>query len=95
MLQKPHSHAIEVPLLAALRAVGFGQHENVHHFEVGTLFWSLTRLFGCYERVFASLELPFGQRPYLEADVENFIIRSRIVFNDVAYGFCRDNSQLT
>jgi hypothetical protein len=85
MPQDTDPHAIEVPLFAALRAIGFGQHENVHHFEVGTLFWSLTRLFGCYERVFASLELPFGQRPYLEADLENFIIRFRIVLNDVAY----------
>lgn len=78
-------HSIEVPLFAVLRGIGFGQHTNAHHFEVGTLFWSLTRLFGCYERVFSSLEVRFDQRPFLEADLENFVIRFRIVLNDVAY----------
>ena len=85
MPQDTEPHELSVPLFSELRAVGFGEHQNPHHFDIGTLFWSLTRLFGCYERVMSCLTKPFAERPYLEADVESFIIRFRIVLNDVAY----------
>lgn len=78
-------HGLPVPLFEVLRAIGFGEHDNPRHFNTGTLFWSLTRLFGCYERVMAALPLPFMERPFIEADIENFIIRFRIVLNDIAY----------
>ncbi len=32
-----------------------------------------------------TLPLPFDARPFLEADIENFMIRFRIVLNDIAY----------
>lgn len=85
MPQQLDPHDLPVPLFEVLRAIGFGEHENPHHFNTGTLFWSLTRLFGCYERVMATLSLPFLERPFLEEDIENFIIRFRIVLNDIAY----------
>src|SRR5258708_23952929 len=74
-----------VTLFEALDAIGFGEHENIHHFNTGTLFWSLTRLFGCYERVMSSVELPREEWSFLDADVENYIVRFRIVLNDIAY----------
>ena len=85
MPQQADPHDLPVPLFEVLRAIGFGEHEDPHHFNTGTLFWSLTRLFGCYERVMGTLPLPFLERPFLEADIENFIIRFRIVLNDIAY----------
>lgn len=85
MPQQADPHDLPVPLFGVLRAIGFGEHENPHHFNTGTLFWSLTRLFGCYERIMGTLPLPFDERPFLEADIENFIIRFRIALNDIAY----------
>lgn len=85
MHQDADPNDLSVPMFEVLRAIGFGEHENPHYFNTGTLFWSLTRLFGCYERIILALEQPFGERPYLEADIENFIVRFRIVLNDLAY----------
>ena len=78
-------HELPTPLFNVLYAIGFGEHDNFHHFDTGTLFWSLTRLFGHYERVMAALPLPFDQRQFLESDLEGYIIRFRIVLNDIAY----------
>ena len=85
MPQHADHNDLAVPMFEVLRSIGFGEHSNPHHFNTGTLFWSLTRLFGCYERVMSALELPFAERPFLEADVETFIVRFRIVLNDVGY----------
>ena len=85
MSKQTNPHELAVPLFGILEAIGFGEYENIHHFNTGTLFWSLTRLFGCYERIIDMLPLPFMERYFLAADIENFIIRFRIVLNDVAY----------
>lgn len=85
MPQTDDHHSLLVPLFEALDAIGFGEHDNFHHFNTGTLFWSITRLFGCYERVMAAVEMPRDERPFLDADIENYIVRFRIVLNNVAY----------
>ena len=85
MPQPDDPHSLYVPLFESLDAVGFGEHENPHHFNTGTLFWSLTRLFGCYERIMSVIDLKREERPFLDADLESFIIRFRIVLNDIAY----------
>ncbi|WP_309374855.1 hypothetical protein [Rhodoferax sp.] len=85
MSQDADPNDLAVPMFEILRSIGFGDHGNPHHFNIGTLFWSLTRLFGCYERIISTLEFPFSERPFLEADIENFIVRFRIVLNDIAY----------
>lgn len=85
MRQPEDPQALFVPFFESLDAVGFGEHNDPHHFDTGTLFWSLTRLFGCYERIMSVVHLPRDDRPFLEADLENFIIRFRIVANDIAY----------
>lgn len=79
------AHSLRVPLFEVLDAVGFGHHKAVHYFNTGTLFWSLTRLFGCYERVMVMSDQPRERRVFLEEAIENFIIRFRIVSNDIAY----------
>lgn len=79
------TNSLLVPLFGVLHAISFGEHENIRYFGTGTLFWSITRLFGSYERVMSVLLLPKERRPYLDADIENFIIRFRIVLNDIAY----------
>lgn len=85
MQETDNLDSLEVPLFGALDAIGFGQHGNPNHFNTGTLFWSLTRLFCCYERVTSVLHLSRQERPFLDADLEHFIIRFRIVLNDIAY----------
>ena len=85
MSQPNDPHSLYVPLFESLDAVGFGEHETLNHFNTGTLFWSLTRLFGYYERIMSVIDLERDKRPFLDADVESFIIRFRIVLNDIAY----------
>lgn len=85
MSQSDDPHSLFVPLFEALDAIGFGEHDNFRHFNTGTLFWSITRLFGGYERVMAAVEMPRDERPFLDADIENYIVRFRIVLNDIAY----------
>ena len=85
MTQPDDPHSLYVPLFETLDAIGFGEYGSSRHFDTGTLFWSLTRLFGCYERVMSVIDLSWKERPFLDADLENFIIRFRIVLNDIAY----------
>lgn len=83
--QPDDTNFLVVPLFEVLDAIGFGEHEDFQHFNIGTLFWSLARLFGDYERVMSAVHLPRDERLFLEADIENYIIRLRIVLNDIAF----------
>lgn len=85
MPQVDDPHSLLVPLFESLDGIGFAEHGNFRHFNTGTLFWSLTRLFGCYERIMSVTSLPREGRPFLDADIESYIIRFRIVLNDIAY----------
>lgn len=76
---------LSVPLFGVLGSFGFSHYGNYRHFNENALFWSLTRLYGYYYRVVEALALPREQRPFLEADIEGFIIRMRIVLNDIGY----------
>ena len=77
--------SIAVPLFDTLQAISYGEVGDIRLYDVGTLFWSLSRLFGCYERVITGLQYPRQQRHFLDLDLENFIIRQRVVLNDIAY----------
>jgi len=79
------SQYISTPLYGVLRSIGFGEHRDVHYFQINALFWSMERLFGCYERIMSVLSMKRSERPFLEADIENFIIRFQVVLNDLAY----------
>jgi hypothetical protein len=59
--------------------------KSFRHLEIGTLSWSLIRLFGCYERIMSVISLPRNEREFLDADLEYFIIRFRIILNDIAF----------
>jgi hypothetical protein len=70
---------------------------GVDHARTGALhthsgiFWALTRVFGCYERLASACEdyavthaddLTF----FSELDVEHFVIRLRVLLDELAYG---------
>lgn len=78
-------NSMNMPFFGALHAIGQREFDDHNYFNTGTLFWSLTRLFGCYERVMFAVNLPREKRPFLDADIESFLIRFRIVLNDIAY----------
>lgn len=85
MLQPEDRNSIHMPLFSGLRAIASGEHADIRHFNSETLFWSLTRLFGHYERIMSVIDLPRGARPFLDSDLESFIVRFRVVLNDLAY----------
>lgn len=72
-------HAISVPLFSVLSSIGLNAHQNFNFFNTSSLFWSLTRLFGYYYRIVTVLDLSREARPFLDSDIEGFIIRTRIV----------------
>jgi hypothetical protein len=79
------TQALSVPLFGVLGSLGFSKFGDCHYFNHNALFWSLTRLYGYYHRVIEAVVLPRQQRLFLEADIEGFIIRMRIVLNDIGY----------
>lgn len=84
-MESTETHSLPVPLFGVLVSLGFSHHEEPHHFDIGTLFWSQVRLFGFYSRILSVLSLRREERLFLDSDIEGFIIRFRIVLNDVAY----------
>ncbi len=80
------------PLFEEIHALGHWNFNSHAHFEVGSLFWSLTRLFGFYDRIVSVYDSK-GVGPnhrnavFLASDVESFIIRFRVILNDVAFVF--------
>lgn len=76
---------ISTPLFGLLGSLGLKKYGWYDHFDVGTLFWSLIRLFNCYHRIVTVVSLDRNQRPFLDVDIENYIIRMRIVLNDIAF----------
>lgn len=85
MNENPDIHSLPTPLFGLLGSLGHLKHGWYHHFEIGTLFWSLTRLFGFYHRIITAVDLDRNNRSFLDSDIESFIIRMRIVLNDVAF----------
>jgi hypothetical protein len=64
--------------------------ERLYRFDLGSFFWSLSRLYGCYHRIIAvhdpeKLGPNTGDYTFLDADIENFIIRVRVVLNNLAF----------
>lgn len=59
-----------------------------NYFEQGAFFWSLNRLFSFYYRVVSVFnpKTPYtGNKDFLDADLESYIIRHRIILNDLGY----------
>lgn len=77
-----------MPLLDTLMSYGYGQYSNPRFFNQNSLFWSLSRFFQAYYRVItACLHDPSNndRNPFLEGDIEMFVIWLRVVMNDLAY----------
>ena len=77
--------SLSTPIFGLLRSLGYRKYGSYYYFEQGALFWSLTRLFCFYYRIISVLNLEISQRQFLEADIESFIIRMRIILNDIAF----------
>jgi len=77
---------LKIPFFGIIDNLGFSHFHNFHYFATDTLFWSLTRLFLHYHRIMHPIYT--NQTiisPYIESDIESFIIRQRIILNDIAY----------
>lgn len=81
-------NSIPVPFFSLIGSIGQHKHQWYHFYSTGTLFWSLTRLYGCYYRILMALP-PYNvnrnSRVFLDSDIESFVIRMRIVLNEVAF----------
>lgn len=77
---------LKTPFFGILDNLGFSHFSNFHYFAINTLFWSLTRLFLHYQRIIHPIYTNKAIiRPFIESDIESFIIRQRIILNDIAY----------
>ena len=78
---------LDARLVGALYDIGL-KIKKPYYFEQSALFWSLNRLFSFYYRI-VSVYNPkttySGDKSFLDADLESYIIRHRIILNDIAY----------
>jgi hypothetical protein len=87
-VRRDERELLPIPFLELLQDIAEGEKQD--RFDQGALFWSLSRLFGCYYRIVAVYD-PEGLGPntkdytFLEADIENFFIRVRVVLNNLAF----------
>ncbi len=79
-------YTLSTPFVGRLHDLGFSVNNNPHYYDSSTLFWSLTRLFSYYERIIRPIYTAQSYfHPFIESDIENYIIRQRIILNDIAY----------
>jgi len=77
---------LETPFLQILCNLAHSHFNDIHYFKTGRLFWSFTRLFSYYFRIIKPLKNNQSvNRLFIESDIESFIIRQRIILNDIAY----------
>jgi hypothetical protein len=83
-------HYIKMPFFEVVGNLSLFQFGNYHYISCNSLFWSLTRLFGHYYRI-VNVWNPYNagdnhlDSSFLANDIESFIIRLRIIFNDIAF----------
>lgn len=81
---------LRTPLYDVLMGIGHRHHGWIHHFDLGTLSWSMSRLMTHYYRIVTVYD-PLGVGPnhgdssFMDVDLEAFIIRIRIMLNDLAF----------
>lgn len=82
------NHELEFPFFSFLTNLSLGLTYRIGYFNSNDIFWSFSRLLGVYDRIISAC-LSYDEekivKPFLEEDVENFIIRFRVVLNDLAY----------
>ena len=86
-MKSRNPESIEMPFLGFLLDLSLQHFKSPHYFDYGTFFWSLTRLFECYQRIIPYCQNYKGtlSNPFLAQDIENFIIRHNVLLNDLAY----------
>ena len=74
------------PFFGILYNLAYSHFNSMHYFATDTLFWSLTRLFTHYHRIIEPIINNQSINSFfIESDIENFIIRQKIILNDIAY----------
>jgi hypothetical protein len=81
---------IPVPLFSRLLGIGKGEYNDIGHFAIDSVFWTITRLFESYERILSACQdYKITHNPevatFTGGDVEHFIIRFRVILNDIAF----------
>ena len=80
-------HKLDTRFVSVLYEIGL-KVKKPYYFEQNALFWSLNRLFSFYYRI-VSVYNPktkhSGDKDFLDADLESYIIRHRIILNDLGY----------
>lgn len=77
---------MRMPVFDLLYNVGLSEYNSIRYFELETLFLSLNRLFTHYQRIVTScLNKENSNRYLLEVDIESYIIRFRVILNDIAF----------
>jgi len=79
-----------MPLFEVVGNLSYFHFGNYHKISCHSLSWSLTRIFGHYHRI-VSVWDPYGvgenhlNSTFLADDIESFIIRLRILLNEIAF----------
>lgn len=85
-LEKIDKNYLDFPLFSVFNSVGLHGFSDFGYFDTHSLFWSVVRLFTCYYRVIYPIqENKKIVDQFMESDIESFIIRQRIILNDIAY----------
>ncbi|NTW30706.1 MAG: hypothetical protein HGA33_05490 [Candidatus Moranbacteria bacterium] len=78
---------LDARLVGILYGIGM-KIGNPYYFDQSSLFWSTNRLFSFYYRivtVYNPKTSYTGDKEFLDADLESYIIRHRIILNDIGY----------
>ncbi len=83
---------LDIDYINFLGELALRNREKITHryFDIGALFWSLERLFTCYQRIVRVYNpvlsnICSNDTTYLENDIENYYIRHRILLNNIAF----------
>jgi hypothetical protein len=80
-----HTTSIQSPFFSTINNLKYSNF-GIQSIQINSLFMSLSRIFLYYHRIIEPLHNnKVIIRPYIESDLENFIIRERIILNDIAY----------
>jgi len=78
---------LDARFISILYKIGL-EIKKPYFFEQQALYWSITRLFSFYYRivtVYNPKTKYHGNKEFLDADLESYFIRYRIILNDIAY----------
>lgn len=86
MTENKKIEGIDLPLNTLLMNISHSFYNKPCYFETGPLFWSLSRIFTSYYRInYPLLNNKHIDKNFIESDIESFIIRHRIILDDISY----------